>query len=67
MSEQEEPQKHWPFWNPTKGKNLSLYNDINAQCSESPKLVISLRSTAFHKKSGKKIRKKVEKKVGKKT
>ena len=37
MSKLEAPQKHWSFWDPTKEKNLSFYNDINAQCSESPK------------------------------
>ena len=37
MSELEASQKHWPFWNPTKEKSLSFYNDINGQCSENPK------------------------------
>ena len=36
MSELEAPLKHWSFWNPTKEKNLSFYNDIKAQCSQSP-------------------------------
>ena len=52
MSELEESQNYWPFWNPTKEKNLR-----NVQ---------KLRSSSLPQKVGGKVVKKVGEKVGKK-
>ena len=67
MSELEARRKRWSFWRPTEEKDSRFDNDINPQCSPSPRHSSNQIGVSHDsQKVEKKIRKKVGKKVGKK-